>query len=97
MDNKLMHDWSLTGVELDWTDGVARFLLMASPGVSASITATGLTELVVPRYQEWGPSSSIMSSSGPAPCDEENQRLEVLMQSGDRLVIVAKEIHMPST
>jgi hypothetical protein len=94
MEDKAMHDWTLKNIEVAWRDGVVRLDLVSSPGVTKCLTARDLIELVVPRRQEWGPSESIMSSNGPEPHDD-GQRLEILMQSGDSLLIIAREITMP--
>ena len=96
MEDKLMHDWTLKNIEVTWQGGTVRLGLISSPGVTKYLTARDLVELVVPRRQEWGPSESIMSSDGPAPHGDNNQRLEILMQSGDSLSITAREITMPS-
>lgn len=95
MESKLMHDWTLKSIEVTWQSGTVRLDLISSPGVAKCLTARDLIELVVPRRQEWGPSESIMSSNGPEPHDD-GQRLEILMQSGDSLLIIAREITMPS-
>jgi hypothetical protein len=96
MEDKLMHDWTLKNIEVAWKGGTVRLDLICSPGVIKCLTAQNLVELVVPRRQEWGPSESIMGHNGPLRRPDGNQELEILMQSGDSLVIVAGEITMPS-
>jgi hypothetical protein len=96
MADTLMHDWTLRNIDVAWKSGTVRLDLICSPGVIKSLTAQDLIELVVPRRQEWGPSESIMSHEGPRSRSDGNQQLEILMQSGDSLVIVAGEILMPS-
>lgn len=96
MEDKLMHDWTLKGIEVNWQTGTVSLSLISSPGITKSLTARDLVELVVPRRQEWGPSDSILSSKGPQSRSDNNQQLEILMQSGDLLLIVAREITMPS-
>ena len=95
MEDKSLHDWTLKTIELDWGGGTVKLGMSSSPGVIEYLTAQDLVELVVPRLQEWGPSESIMSSEGPLPDGNNNQRLKILMQSGDSLVIVARDIVMP--
>lgn len=89
-----MHDWTLKGIELKWGEGIATLLLEAESG-DKFIIARGFVELIVPQRQEWGPSSSVMGSSGSTSCSDQQQRLEIEMQSGDVLTIVAREIEMP--
>lgn len=96
MEDEPMHDWTLKGIEVNWRSGTLSLSLLSSPGITKCLTARDLVELVVPRRQEWGPSNSIMSSKGPLSRSDDNQQLEVLMQSGDLLLIVAREITMPS-
>ena len=96
MEDKLMHDWTLKNIEVTWQSGTVRLDLVCSPGATKCLTARGLIELVVPRPQEWGPSESIMSSVGPLRLSDNSQRLELLMQSGDTLLIIARDITMPS-
>lgn len=96
MEKKLMHDWTLKSIEVLWESGAVRLNLSSSPGVTKCITARDLVELAVPRRQEWGPSQSIMSSIGPLQSPDNNQQLRILMQSGDSISIVAREITMPS-
>jgi len=95
VESRLLHDWTLKNIEVTWQSGVVRLDLIPSPGVTKCLTARGLIELVVPRRQEWGPSESVMSSNGPQP-HSGGQRLEILMQSGDSILITAREITMPA-
>jgi hypothetical protein len=96
MEDKVMHDWTLKNIEVAWESGTVRLDLISSPGITKSLTARDFVELVVPRRQDWGPSKSIMSSNGPLRRPDGNQQLEILMQSGDTLLIIAHEIMMPS-
>jgi hypothetical protein len=91
-----MHDWTLKRIEVTWESGTVRLDLISSPGVTKRLMARDLVELVLPRRQEWGRSESIMSSDGPLQRPDKNQQLGILMQSGDSLLIVAREIEMPS-
>lgn len=96
MEDKSLHDWTLRILEVDWAGGTVRLALTSGLGVTKYLAACDLVELVVPRLQEWGPSASIMSSEGPAPHGDHCQRLKILLQSGDSIVIVAREITLPS-
>jgi hypothetical protein len=96
MEDKLMHDWTLKDIEVMWKSGTVRVDLICRPGVIKSLTALDLVELAVPRRQEWGPSESIMSHEGPLRRPDGRQQLQILMQSGDSIVIIAGEIAMPS-
>jgi hypothetical protein len=92
---RLMHDWSLLSLNVDWAAGAAR-IVVRSPSGEASIRATGLYELHAPRRRSWGPSASINTVKGPTQGTDEHTSLIIEMQSGDSIRIVARAIEMPA-
>jgi cobaltochelatase CobT len=92
--DNLMHDWTLVSVDLDWAAGLVRLGLRAA-SLERQIVAHDLIEFSAPRRQEWGPSRFIYSSKGPTSVQAGSERLEIQMQSGDVIVIVARKIQMP--
>ena len=89
-----MHDWSLLSFAIDWKSGDVR-IVVASPSGEASIHATDLREIHVPRHRAWGPSVSIYTVTGPIQRDDGHSSLEIEMQSGDRIEIIARSFEMP--
>lgn len=90
----LMHDWVLDSVHVFWPGGVARMEFSVA-GHPRTLTAKGLMQITVPRANTWGLSRQVMSSTGPAPEVGGYQCLEILMQSGDVIEIVAQDFEMP--
>jgi hypothetical protein len=90
-----LHDCTLSSATLNWRLGELQIGLLAHEG-PRSIIAHGLRDLRVPRAFPWGPSVSVNSVDGPRPNPDGGQRLDIEMQSGDRIVIVADEIIMPA-
>jgi hypothetical protein len=62
---------------------------------SAKLTAHGVCELHVPRLNDWGPSVSVNEVFGPSDGASGRRELEVEMQSGDRIRIVAASFDFP--
>jgi hypothetical protein len=89
-----MHDWSLLSLTVDWEIGDA-CIVVRSPSGHASIRASELRELHVPRHRPWGPSASINIVTGPLQGPDGHASLIIEMQSGDQIQIVARSIEMP--
>jgi hypothetical protein len=89
-----MHDWVLDSVHVFWPGGIARLELCVA-GQPRTLTAKGLMQITVPRANTWGLSRQVMSSIGPVPEVGGYQCLEILMQSGDVIEVVAQEFEMP--
>ncbi len=91
-----MHDWTLGAVRIDWSTGVLRLDLSPKPDEISQIIAKDFRKIEVPRRQAWGESVSVMTHVGPEQYEEDLQRLSILMQSGDSIEVVAREIEMPA-
>lgn len=89
-----MHDWKLERITIDWGSGEAR-AFVRSPKGSEEIRVSGLREIRVPRREDWGPSVSINTVDGPNRSDDGLLHLNIEMQSGDMIEIVAESIEMP--
>lgn len=91
LDN--LHDATLLSVHLDWETGNAVFTLRT--GLPApkhlAITAIGTSDLRCPRRAPWGASASINEVRGPT-AHEDQEHLELEMQSGDVLRISARSL-----
>ena len=87
-----LHDATFDRLEISWASGEAMFYLRAFIGgkaTSLEIALEGLTSLTAPRFQPWGPSTSINKAW------EENSgeaiKLTIEMQSGDIIEARAKK------
>jgi hypothetical protein len=94
MEN-LMHDWTLVSVSFDWARGSVHCALRNYESKTVSLIAEKVYSLHVPRLEEWGPSVSIQAVIGPLTIDGERQKLQVEMQSGDVIEIVAQKFVLP--
>jgi hypothetical protein len=95
-----MHDWTLVSILFEWK--TARVILEFGTGGSKSQKpmAHGVSELHAPRLNDWGPSVSVNSVNKVAgPSDDASGRrgLEIEMQSGDHIRIVAKSFDFPQS
>ena len=82
-----LHDVTLRGVEYDWASSSCNLVIM--PGASSApsvIRLTGVTSLVVPHEEPWGPSVSINTAQFSAGV------LTIEMQSGDEIQIKASQL-----
>lgn len=95
MESYQMHDWILVEVRVDWGAGRVQLDLSRKPGELSQVIARDFRKVEVPRRQEWGESVSVMTHVGPDQYDVDLRRLSILMQSGDSIEIVAREIEMP--
>lgn len=61
-----MHDWVLVNVLFLWEEGGrCRIELRDSLSKKRFIDAFGVSKLLVPRKEEWGPSVSVNEAVGP--------------------------------
>jgi hypothetical protein len=91
----LMHDWTLVSILFEWKSGGATLEFRTDASKSATLTAHGVSELHIPRLNEWGPSVSVSEVFGPTDRGSGRRELEIEMQSGDRIRIVAASFDFP--
>lgn len=96
MENKLLHDWTLVSIEIDWSAGRVQLGFRPPQGGLAYLIARDFLKIEVPRRQEWGPSSSVMSHVGPRECGDGLRSMSILIQTGDSVEITAREIQLPA-
>ncbi|WP_330986200.1 MULTISPECIES: hypothetical protein [Enterobacterales] len=89
-----MHDFTLLNINVEWATGIAKIALLNNKSLEASIRIDGLILIKIPRLNEWGESISINSAkSGISSCG--NMSLNIEMQSGDIIEIIAEKIALP--
>lgn len=89
-----LHDATLLSVALDWRSGTAalhfRTANVSAPNAVISGIATRL--LQCPREMMWGPSVSVNRTMFEESGVDGVPRLEIEMQTGDVIVLVAERI-----
>lgn len=84
-----LHDCTLASVDLDWAR--AR-LVLAFIGYRKilQLVADGVVDFHAPQQRPWGPSRHVIGYTGPIETEEAKKRLEIKMQTGDVITIVAR-------
>jgi hypothetical protein len=90
-----MHDFTLLKIVIEWATGVANIFLLNSESSQVSICIDGLVLMKAPRLKEWGESVSINNVRWVTSDPDGNMKLEIEMQSGDVIEIIAKKISLP--
>src|SRR5215467_4856862 len=90
-----MHDWTLKSIRVDWVLGEAA-LIVSSYRQDHEILVTNFSNLIIPRLQEWGPSVSINSVTGPNKIDGNKYNLTIEMQTGDNISVTGEKIELPT-
>src|SRR5215469_6118687 len=89
-----MHDWTLLSIHFEWKTAVVR-LSFRDNRSPVSVLAEGVVDLHVPQVREWGPSVSVNKVRGPSNETNRLSKLEIEMQSGDVITIVASSFVLP--
>jgi hypothetical protein len=93
MTNQLLHDWTLTSITVDWKIASVSFNLIDRNLSAMFLVFEGVSELYVPKANEWGQSSSINCVT----IERWDHSLEasIEMQSGDVIRIKAAKMIGP--
>jgi len=91
-----LHDATLKHISVEWREGTceATLVLSSTPPCLASIKATSLCKLIVPRAEPWGPSVSVNWAGLQLQDDGHLYTLEIEMQSGDTISMQARFIEI---
>jgi hypothetical protein len=89
-----MHDWTLLSVLFEWKAGQATLSLRSHEG-DRVLVAHSVVDFHVSQFKEWGPSVSVNEVKGPFTTDQGLQSIEIEMQSGDIIKIIAASFEMP--
>ena len=92
-----MHDWVLRSITFDWKLGKVsiEFDTYAMKSTVVFFYAEDVSDLHVPRGQEWGPSVSVNEVIGPEKLADGKQRIRFEIQTGDIVEITAKNFIFP--
>ena len=91
-----MHDWTLISLDFEWATGVATIKFLNSESNIELLIVKGGSMIHVPREQEWGRSVSVNKVIGPTQLESDKQRLQIEMQSGDIIEIIAISFELAS-
>lgn len=84
-----LHDATLVAVHLSWADGTCIMTLKDSKLSDCTLTFFGVSNLVLPHANPWGPSCFINSA-----CQRSKGKYEIEMQSGDVFTIEANDVRL---
>jgi hypothetical protein len=90
-----LHDAVLGRVVVEWQSATATLVLESceKPSRRVAVSATGVRSLVLPRREPWGQGGvTLVNDMQQTPTSDGGVRLEIEMQSGDRIEIEAREI-----
>ena len=81
-----LHDATLVSIHFDWEARTCRLEFAGAPSrlEPFCLTLSGVTEVVVPATQPWGPSGSVLAAKQLA-----GGGIAIEMQSGDTITVVA--------
>ncbi|WP_218081801.1 hypothetical protein [Anthocerotibacter panamensis] len=91
-----MHDWTLLTISFAWELGEVQISFSCCKSQVKSLLAEGVVDLHIPRLQEWGPSISVNTVTGPLALSNGIYELRIEMQSGDLITIIAGKFIFPS-
>lgn len=88
-----MHDWTLVTMILDWEESSFLIKFLNSKSCSVDIICQGIKFINIPKWDKWGESISVNTFN--LKDDTTFKKLEIEMQSGDVITIIANDIVMP--
>lgn len=91
----MMHDWTLLTIMVDWLDSTVRIAFRNRKSQEVFLMAEGLTNLRVPKREEWGGSVSVNEVDGPKVLQNGSLYFSIQMQSGDKIEMEARSISLP--
>lgn len=92
-----MHDWTLISILFEWESGRVTLEFRTDGAKTAKVVAHEVSELHIPRRNEWGPSNSVNKVRRSSDVASGHRELEIEMQSGDRIRIVAASFDVPQS
>lgn len=89
------HDWVLESIEVEWMSRKV-FIHVRGPNKKGAIECKGFSIVTVPREESWGPSESVYCLKQHKDDATSAQAVDIEMQSGDVISVVADEITLPA-
>lgn len=91
-----MHDWIFEAIFVDWKQSRVQLCFENIDGQKVTILVEGMVDVHVPQKRPWGPSICVNSVAGPLDAGNGLRTLQIEMQSGDIISIVAQIFNMPA-
>jgi hypothetical protein len=90
-----MHDWILISISFDWKHGKLTMEFSGNKPTSSFFYAENVSDLQVPRNQEWGPSIYVNGMKGPEELGNGLKKVRFEIQSGDVIEVTAENFIFP--
>lgn len=87
-----LHDWTLQTISVDWIQSKVWVICKGSNSQIQQIQVENFIEIYIPKKETWGKSQSINQLT--LSKKDNHQLLQIEMQSGDTLIIEAKNIEL---
>ena len=91
-----MHDWTLVSLMVEWIKGMVTITFKNSDSNQVFLVAEGLTDLKIPKREDWGESVSVNEVEGPNSLGNGNSYIAIEIQSGDKIELEARSISLPN-
>lgn len=89
-----MHDWTLVSLILDWQESTLIIKFLNNSSLPMDIICKGIKGINISKWNEWGESVSVNLFN--LKDDTKYKYIEIEMQSGDVINIIATDIVMPA-
>ena len=81
---------------VEWIKGMVTITFKNSDSNQVFLVAEGLTDLKIPKREDWGESVSVNEVEGPNSLDNGNSYIAIEIQSGDKIELEARSISLPN-
>ena len=89
-----MHDWTLVSLNIDWEKSTLVIKFLNNNSLPVDIIFNKVKFVNIPKWDEWGESVSVNKFN--LKDDATYKYIEIEMQSGDIINIIANDVVMPS-
>lgn len=88
-----MHDWILVSLIIDWEKSTLVIKFLNNNSFPVDIIFKSIKYINIPKWDEWGESVSVNKFN--LKNDATYKNIEIEMQSGDIINIIANDVIMP--
>ena len=88
-----MHDWTLVSLIIDWKKSTLVIKFLNNNSLPVDIIFKSIKYINIPKWDEWGESVSVNKFN--LKNDATYKNIEIEMQSGDIINIIANDVIMP--